>query len=168
MKQVFAPILAVTAFIVIAGFLTQGLKSGKIVLPKKDVSTEISKSEIQVNGISIPVEIADESEERALGLSGRESLEVNTGLLFIFDEKNVRPKFWMKDMNFSIDIIWIDDGHIVQIDSEIALSDPGTPDNELKLYIPNQPIDYVLEVNAGFSESNGFEVGGVVDLSGVI
>jgi uncharacterized membrane protein (UPF0127 family) len=71
----------------------------------------------------------------------------------------------MKDMRFAIDIIWIDDEKIVQIDKAIQPPEEGTPDEELILYTVNQPIDYVLEVNAGFVEKNNIEKGDPVDLS---
>ena len=53
------------------------------------------------------VEVADTLNEREKGLSGKQSLEINKGMLFIF-EKETLSGFWMKDMNFPIDIIWID------------------------------------------------------------
>ena len=70
----------------------------------------------------------------------------------------------MKDMVIPIDIIWIDDNTVVEINSDIQPPDPGTEDNDLIMYIPDQPIDYVLEVNAGFSETNDLQVGDNVSL----
>ncbi|MGB6881980.1 MAG: DUF192 domain-containing protein, partial [Microgenomates group bacterium] len=103
--------------------------------------------------------------QRRQGLSGKENLPEGEGMLFIFESKNIQPPFWMKDMKFAIDIIWIDDDKIVQIDKDIQPPEPGASDNKLVLYTPNQPIDYVLEVNAGFSEENKIKVGDSVNLS---
>jgi len=73
----------------------------------------------------------------------------------------------MKDMFIPIDIIWIDNGKVIQIDRDVQ-PEPGVDDSDLAFYIPADPIDYVLEVNARFCEKNLIEVGDVVDLSGVI
>ena len=77
----------------------------------------------------------------------------------------MEPPFWMKDMKFAIDIIWINDSEIVQIDKNVQPPAPNTVDEDLLLYIPSQPIDYVLEVNANFTEENNIKVGDSIDLS---
>jgi uncharacterized membrane protein (UPF0127 family) len=70
----------------------------------------------------------------------------------------------MKDMNFPIDIIWIDNSQIIHI-TENASPEPGTLDSELTLYKPPAPFDTVLEVNAGFTKENNISVGDNIDLS---
>lgn len=122
---------------------------------------------VKINDIAIEVDIADNKQERSQGLSGRDSLAENEGMLFVF-ERHTTPTFWMKDMNFPIDIIWISDERIVQIDESVPNPEPGTSLSKLPLYAPSQPVNYVLEVNAGFSEDNGIGVGDLVDLSGAI
>jgi hypothetical protein len=78
-------------------------------------------------------------------------------MLFLYNIK--RPAvFWMKGMRFPLDIIWIADGKVVQIDKQ-APHEPGVADPDLKRYISNEPVDAVLEVNAGFAEKNGIKVG---------
>jgi uncharacterized membrane protein (UPF0127 family) len=89
-------------------------------------------------------------------------------MLFVFENKDVIPGFWMKDMKFSIDIIWINDGKIAQITKELPTPEPGTPDRNLPIYTPEGGIDYVLEVPAGFSDKNDILVGSVVDLSSAL
>jgi len=92
-----------------------------------------------------------------------DSLEDGKGMLFDFGKKDIFPNFWMKDMKFAIDIIWINDNRIVDIDRDVK-PEPGRSDSELTLYIPPKPIDYVLEVNAGYAERNGIEVGDSVQI----
>ena len=70
-------------------------------------------------------------------------------------------------MLISIDIIWINDGTVAKIDKNIEPPAPGTVDSQLKLYRPDTPIDYVLEVNAGFSDKNSIGIGDSVDLSAI-
>ena len=79
-------------------------------------------------------------------------------MLFTFDPQNVTPGFWMKEMLIPIDIIWIEGGHVVKIDKNVEAPKENTPDSELKIYTPDTPIDYVLEVNAGFSDKNSIKV----------
>src|SRR3989338_5042145 len=64
--------------------------------------------DIRISNVKIKAELADTPEKRALGLSGRETLGNDEGMLFVFDEPNTR-QFWMKNMNFALDIIWIDE-----------------------------------------------------------
>lgn len=168
MKKVLLPIAGVMLFIVAIGLL-QNRFAGSFYNPIQQNSATptptpaLEQKEILVGETAITVEVAKTDEERRQGLSGREPLRENTGMLFDFDE-NSRPSFWMKDMNFAIDIIWIDDGEVVAIKKEVQ-PEPDTPEEELTLYPAPQPIDYVLEVNAGYSEENNIEVGDSVDLS---
>lgn len=147
MKQVLLPILGAVLFILVVGLITQ--KLGRTPFS--------NKKEVKIGDLKILVLLADSQEKRKRGLSKVESLAENEGVLFVFEEKDVVPGFWMKDMLIPIDIIWINDGKIVKIDKNIAPGAPETPDSELKLYYPGQPIDYVLEVNAGFSSKNNIK-----------
>jgi len=165
-KQVLLPILGVIAFIVIVGMFVRkstSLNFSSIINPTPTPSTKT----ITIGGKTIQVQVANTQDERTKGLSGVSNLEKNSGMLFVFDNKNVSPAFWMKDMLIPLDMIWINDNKIVKIDKDIAAPAPGTPDNKLTVYSPGQPIDYVLEVNAGFSNLNGLSVGSSVDLSSI-
>ncbi len=81
------------------------------------------------------------------------------GMLFIFDSKKVSPSFWMKDTLIPLDIIWIRDNRVEKIDKDVPTPAPDTPDNKLPKYTSGRPVDYVLEVNAGFNQKNGIKVG---------
>lgn len=160
MKQIVL-LLAVTAlFIVAVGLLSknQGKFIGSFPSP-----TPI-KEGIKIGDLAIQVEVADSGEKKAKGLSGRKSLGENEGMLFVF--KNSYPSFWMKEMLIPIDILWISDGKVVKIHKDVQ-PEPGKTTSELTLYRPDQPIDYVLEVNAGFSDKNAVKSGDFVDLSGI-
>ena len=165
MRQVLLPILVVVVFIISVGLLTQRVQDGKLAFPETRNNQTLEKEEIKIEDSTISVEIVKTEIQRRQGLSGKENLPEGEGMLFIFESKNIQPPFWMKDMKFAIDIIWIDDDKIVQIDKDIQPPEPGASDNKLVLYTPNQPIDYVLEVNAGFSEENKIKVGDSVNLS---
>lgn len=158
MKQMFLLILLVGAFIVGVGLLTENKDVFKVTQKQEEAYATVA-------GKRVDVEVADTDFERRQGLSKRESLGENVGLLFVFEEENITPSFWMKDMQFAIDIIWIDDGKVVQVDENIEPPSADTPDSSLKLFAPATPVDYALEVNAGFSERNGIEKGAEVNLS---
>ena len=73
----------------------------------------------------VRVEIRDDTNGRNLGLSGRSSLAENEGMLFIFDTPAVY-EFWMKDMNFPLDFIWINNGLVVDLSEHIPPPDKLT------------------------------------------
>lgn len=122
-------------------------------LPAKE---ETIKERLEIGRISLEVEVADTSEERARGLSGRENLSENQGMLFIFESADYHS-FWMKDMIFAIDIIWIgEDKKIVDITKNAKQeSYPAS-------FRPKSPAKYVLEVNAGFSDRHKIKIGDLV------
>jgi len=160
MKQLLLPLIGTVAFILILGLLVKN--------PGKFVNTNSQKQEenmVKINNTEIKVSIADSNDERAKGLSGKTSLEEKEGMFFIFDQKDEKPTFWMKDMIIAIDIIWIDNERIIQIDKNIKAPEKGTPDSELTKYSPKESVDYVLEVNSGFSDKYEFAIGDQVDLS---
>lgn len=153
-KQLLLPLAGVAAFIVIVGLMTQGKLNFGSAVP-----SPTPKPVVSVAGVKITVEIADTDEKRSKGLSGRDSLHENEGMLFVFgteggySNKDTTPSFWMKAMLIPLDIIWINDGKVVKIDKNVAIKP------EDKRYTPGQPIDYVLEVTAGFSDKNILKVG---------
>jgi len=105
------------------------------------------------------VDIARSPKELERGLSGRESLTQDSGLLFVFDKPD-NYGFWMNDMNFPIDIIWIsDENKIIHIEKSIS---PSTFPN---VYYPNGKALYVLEVSAGESELLKLKIGDEVKFS---
>lgn len=99
---------------------------------------------LKINDAIFAVEVADTPGSRAKGLSGRESLGENRGILFVFDEPGYYS-FWMKDMLISLDFIWINNDEIVQVNENIRPEDYPPP----KYFTPKYPADSVLEVNSG-------------------
>jgi uncharacterized membrane protein (UPF0127 family) len=109
----------------------------------------------------VHVEIADEPAERSQGLMFRESLGENSGMLFIF-EKEGTQSFWMKNTLIPLDMIFIDkDLEIVKIhrDTKPCEEDP------CQIYGSGKPAMYVVEVNAGFTETHGIYEGDTVRIS---
>ena len=88
------------------------------------------------------------------GLSDVKILDKDSGMLFVFPTKEVRT-FWMKDMNFPLDIIWITDNKIIGIEKN--LQPEGS--HPLRSYQSPSAVNYVLEVNAGFCEKEKIKIG---------
>jgi uncharacterized protein len=96
---------------------------------------------LSLDSQEVSVEIADTQFSRAQGLSGRSVLENGTGLLFVFDSPEM-PGFWMKDMNFPIDILWFDEEKKLVDTTEGFL-----PESFPESVYPSIPVLYVLETN---------------------
>lgn len=160
-KQIILPILGVIVFIIVVGIFVQKSSSLSLLSPQP---TSIPTKTITVGSTKVDAQIAGTADRRAKGLSGVTSLKENGGMLFVFDTKSVIPAFWMKDMLIPLDIIWIGSGRVVRIDKNVPVPTPGTADNSLRTYSPGQPIDYVLEVGAGFSDKNKIKVGDTIIL----
>lgn len=117
-------------------------------------------------GAAVPVELALTGAQRSRGLSGRESLPAGSGMLFVFDQPN-KSGFWMPEMRFSLDIIWIGaDCRLVHIEAEVPHPAPDTPRSELPIYAPDAPGQYVLEVNAGDAARAGWQTGDAATFRG--
>jgi len=111
---------------------------------------------IYINDNSIEVEVADTSKTREKGLSDRKSLEEGKGMLFVF-ERPGQYDFWMKEMNFAIDIVWISEkSYIVGIEKNVL------PDTFPKTFHPDQKVKYVLEIPAGYTTKHNIEIGAEV------
>lgn len=116
---------------------------------------------ITIEQQKICVEVADTDEKRNLGLSGHAPLGSHEGMLFIFPTPEVHS-FWMKEMLFPLDFVWIRDGKVADITQNVPAPDPKTPLSELPHYSPSVPVDQVLEINAGSIEAWGIATGDAV------
>ena len=123
-------------------------------------------TDVTIGDLRISAEVADTGDKRKKGLSGRDELAIAAGILFVFD-KSGSYAFWMKDMKFPIDIIWIDESSpaggnkIVDI-AENAVPEPDKKDEELKRYQPMAQAKYVLEINAGLVRLHNLQIGDTV------
>lgn len=112
---------------------------------------------IEINNQKIKVILAISPEEQKNGLSNYTKLADGQGMLFIYKNKTI-PTFWMKSMNFPLDIIWIEDDKIIKIDKNLV-PEGDKPENT---YAPDKPINYVLEINRGLSDRYNLKVGGKI------
>lgn len=121
---------------------------------------------VRVDDVVFPVELAATSEDRIRGLSGRSYLNSRTGMLFVFENAE-RFRFWMREMEISLDIVWISSGcNVVGISVDVPFPDPETPLNDLPRYSPEGTAQYVLEINGGEALALGVGVGDSVKFLG--
>lgn len=105
--------------------------------------------------LKVAVEVASTVKTRERGLSGRSGLGPDQGMLFVF-LKSDTYSFWMKDMEFPIDILWINGQELVDITTDVQVPSPG---EEMPTYFPRSPVDKVLEVPAGYARTHGLRTG---------
>jgi uncharacterized protein len=117
---------------------------------------------IIVNGIEIIADIASTDDHRSKGLAVKNTLSENEGMLFVFNAEH-EHSFWMKDMKFPIDIIWLD-SHKEVVHVEHSL-EPCASDSPCHSYQPNDNSLYVLETVAGFAEKYNVTNGTQVEFS---
>lgn len=118
-----------------------------------EVDSELQVRTIQAEGRAIEVEIAQTGDQKVRGLSGRHCLAADKGLLFPYDLSGDYC-YWMKDMKFAIDMIWLDDEQKV-----VTIKENVSPNTFPQSFCPDKPAKYVLEVNAGFVRDAGWHVG---------
>ena len=112
---------------------------------------------LKIGGVVLNIEVADTDDERVRGLSGRSGLGENEGMLFVFDTEGYYG-IWMKEMNFPIDIAWLDkDKKVLKIENAVD------PDTYPKVFNSPVPSLYVLETKAGFFEKFKIKIGDTLD-----
>ncbi len=141
MKRRSSPIwvYAVVLFIVIA----MGYVSYKNMRPK-----------IQFNTASYEIELALTDQEKKKGLSNRDSMPQGHGMLFVYPVAE-KYDFWMKDMRFPLDFIWLRDKTVVDITPNVQ-PESGP---EYTLYHPSSPANMILELHAGEAAKAGIVIG---------
>lgn len=132
---------------------------GVLLSEKSSTEQEVGKSTASINGFDIKVDISDTIDKQIQGLSGRESLAEDGGMLFVY-EKPKKQVFWMKNMNFPLDFIFIEGEQVVEIIEDV----PPEGGNPEKRVISENEVSQVLEVNAGFVKKHNIKIGDSVYL----
>lgn len=140
-------IAAVVAIIILVGY------HAKNPISALAINSNLPMEIIAIGKTTLQVEIASTDAEREQGLSDRTSLVPGHGMLFIFDPpKDV--SFWMKDMQFSLDMVFADEnGVITRVDTDVS------PDTYPTVFPSGSPIRYVLEIPAGYAAVHGIAKG---------
>ena len=118
---------------------------------------------VKIAGQSVKVDLALTPLEQEQGLSGRTELGPNEGMLFVFQEPG-KYFFWMKDMKFAIDMIWLAPRSLGEVGIEedlqvVYIKKDAKPESYPDLFGPDQNSKYVLEVSSGFSDKYNLQIG---------
>ncbi len=115
---------------------------------------------VTIGAARVSTEVVRDPASKARGLGGRDSLAWDHGMLFPYDRPDFLA-FWMKDMRFPIDIIWIRDGRIVDMALRVPFDPQGGPGPTVR---PRSLADSVLEVPAGYAQAQGWRIGDRVEV----
>ncbi len=141
---IFGLVLGLAVFLTISG-------------AKDDEYKDYKRVGVQVGQQHYRMYVADTPNLRAQGLSGKKSLPIGSGMMFVFDKPD-QYGFWMKDMLFPIDIIWVSpDGKIIYMQEN---ADPASYPTS---FSPEEDALWVLEVPAGDAKKYNFSVGEKVE-----
>jgi uncharacterized protein len=154
------------ALLLLVAVIACGETAAHVVTPPPGPDSTPTPTTVTIGDASFPVELAVTLQQRAQGLSGRPSLAPGTGMLFIFGSEG-RHSFWMKDMRFPLDMVWISAEYaVVDITEDVPPPAPGQTTSELPTYMPAELAQYVLEINAGEAESADIHIGDMVEFGG--
>lgn len=127
-----------------------------------DFFPQYQKTTTSINGFKVLLAIASTHEQKVKGLSGLEKLDENEGMLFLFNEPS-KQGFWMNEMNFPIDIIWLDSkGSVSHIEKSLQ---PCKPFVACPVYNPQVDTLYVIELKSGFSNDHSIKNGMMINFS---
>ena len=114
------------------------------------------------------LDLAVTPDERAQGLSGREFMPDERGMLFVYDHDGPRT-FWMPNMHFPLDMVWIrEDCTVAGVTADVPNPPLDTPRDQLELYPSTGMVRFILELNAGQAAQHDIEAGGIVRFDGQI
>jgi len=162
-------------FVVLVAFLAAGALN--IFILNLNQNKEISKKEAKSEFVRIIIEGKTEINaevlrtdlEKIKGLSGRAVLPQNQGALFVYERPGFY-NFWMKEMHFPIDIIWLVPNKVDKTDDNFKVVDVTRevrPESYPESFSSKLPAQYVLEVNAGFAKKYGLKAGSNVKIEGL-
>jgi|SRR5581483_1453557 len=110
-----------------------------------------------VNGSAIQTEVVSSPADLAKGLGGRACIGADEGMLFVFLRPGYYP-FWMKDMKFPIDMVWINTNH-----QAVHIAPDVTPSTYPQSFVNTQLAQYVLELKAGAANKLGITYGSTIN-----
>jgi uncharacterized membrane protein (UPF0127 family) len=154
------------ALLLLVAAIACGGTAAEVSTPPPGPDSTPTPTTVTIGDASFAVELAVTPQQQAQGLSRRPSLTPGTGMLFIFKSEG-QPFFWMKDMHFPLDMVWISAEYVVvDITEDVPPPDSGQTTSDLPTYRPAEPAQYVLEINAGEAESADMRIGDLVEFGG--
>jgi uncharacterized membrane protein (UPF0127 family) len=139
----------------IAILIVTSLLAGYYLYAQPQSYTQLPTEQIEFGGITLTVELATTPAQQGQGLSDRDSMSANHGMLFVFTQEG-EWSFWMHEMRFPLDIIWFNSAR------QVIFIEQGLPpctQSSCPVYTPPANALYVLEVNAGFVSAHDVTLG---------
>ena len=161
MKKDLAVIAGLVLVIVVFIIFGRGFSTGQFITQISTNSAQTQNKEsaqVTIKDLVIQAKIADDSKERQAWLADYSSLPLGEGMIFVFD-KSASYIFWMKNVEFAIDIIWINDAKKIVDIAQNVPPEPDKGEKELTRYKPKSDAKYVLEINAGLSSLHNLQIG---------
>ena len=128
-----------------------------------ELKEKYGKAEVTLKSKVFTVDVARGQQELIRGLSDRESISEFGGMLFEFPRSDIYS-IWMKNMRFSLDIIWLNKRKVVFFVKNAESPLPDIPDSGLKIFTPAVEADEVLEVRAGMINRLRIQIGDEADI----
>ncbi len=117
------------------------------------INDSIETRNIATHDQLLRVEVVKNEKDKIQGLSGRDCLNESSGMLFVYEVED-EYCFWMKDMKFNIDIVWLNKNQEI-----IDIKSQASPDSYPQSFCPQSPANYILEVEGGLAEKLGWQIG---------
>jgi uncharacterized membrane protein (UPF0127 family) len=153
-KYVLASLIVAGVGMVILGFIGYlALSSARTTPRTMPTSVASNQVTVTIGDTTVAAELVQSEADITRGLSGRASLPDGQGMLFVMPY-TAQHKFWMPDMHFAIDIVWLDDTFKV-----VDISINATPESYPATFMPSKPALYVLEVPSGFAATHKITIG---------
>lgn len=149
--------IVVVIFIIVLGVIFVNMIGNNIHFPFSQ-----PKSTVSIDGHIFHVKVVSTEKDQEQGLSDTASLLKDQGMLFVFQKPDYYG-FWMRNMNYPLDIIYIAHKKIVSIAENV--SKPKDPTAPLPVYKPSDPSDMVLEINGGLVTLYHISLGDIVSIS---
>ncbi len=156
MKKIIAAIIGLIVIVIIGFLIFSAVRSNSSIF------SFLNKSSVTINNHKFDLSVAKSDKEKQVGLSDKKSLSENSGMIFTFDKPDYYP-FWMRNMHFPIDILFIANNKIVTIYRNVQ--PPKSNNEELPIYRPSQPADTAIELPAGTADKYNIQEGDTVKIA---
>lgn len=133
----------------------------KVMLFPSNLQSTLETKKLMIRNQTFTIELAQASKQRELGLSYRTSLGKYNGMLFSFETPGLY-RFWMKEMNFPLDFLWIRDNKIVDLSESIP--PPKSVNGQIMFVTPKEPVNAVVEINAGLIQELHIQKGDLITI----
>ncbi len=113
--------------------------------------TQLQRTTLNAGMHLIQVQLAQDFEQRQIGLMWRKEMPQNEGMLFVFDQPAVQC-FWMRNTLLPLTAAFVsDDGSIVNLADMKPMNDDS--------HCSKKPVRFVLEMNQGWFAKRNIQAG---------